>query len=239
MSAGQVINIEGIICPLEVDVIFNEWYDEEYIPNNMKFKGLIGLTRSKLVRSTAGGTTSEYPQYLTTFRFGDIAAFKEWNASPELAKASKNWADVCAKKGVRFIWRAQYETLKSWKNTPPYFVTTLVATVVPPEGDSRFDSWYSDKHIPELLEFKELQGAIRYRFASSSRPSIETSLEYELKEYPKYLTYYYFEDVPGAEAYDTSPEREVATQGWLKIVKETGVERVWRAQYMAMRTWQK
>ena len=239
MDAGQVINIEGFICPPEVDVVFNEWYDEEYIPNNMKFKGLTGLTRSKLVRSTAGGTISEYPQYLTTFRFGDIAAFNEWNASPELAKASKNWADVCAKESVRFLWRAQYETLKSWKSTPPSFVTTLVATIVPPEGDARFDAWYSDTHLPDLLKFKELQGAIRYRFAGSSRPSRETSFEYELKEYPKYLTYFYFEDVPGAEAYDTSPEREVATQDFFRIIEETGVERVWRAQYIPMRTWQK
>ena len=154
MASVPVISIEGFICPPEADVVFNQWYDEEYIPANMKFKGLTELTRSKLVRGTAGGTTSEYPRYLTTLRFGDIDAFKKWNASSELAKASKNWAGVCARKGVRFVWRAQYETLKTWQNTSPSLVTTLVATVVPPAGDARFDSWYSDKHVPDLLKYK-------------------------------------------------------------------------------------
>ena len=102
MDAGQVINIEGFICPPEVDVVFNEWYDEEYIPNNMKFKGLIEVTRYRLVRFTDYATVKDYPQYFTTYKFRDLATFEVWNASPELTAASEDIRELFARLGVDF-----------------------------------------------------------------------------------------------------------------------------------------
>ena len=117
---------------------------------------------------------------------------EQWSMSVGVIESGRKWMETGIKKGVRYIWRAQYEVLKNWNSTHPDLVITIVATVVPPEGDSRFDSWYSDTHIPDLLKFKELQGATRCRFYN--RLSDEISSQYELKEYPKYLTFYYFVD---------------------------------------------
>ena len=241
MKAKHVINIAGTVCPPEADEVFNKWYDEKHIPVNMEFNGLIGVTRYKIVRSTDYAIVKEYPQYLTTYEFKDSATFEAWNASPELAAATEGAPELFAKLGVDLLWRVQYESIKSWEATPPLSVITIVGTQCPPETETRFDTWYSDKHIPDLLKFKGLEGVTRYKLASSSFLAVKltSTLEVKAKEFPKYLTFYYFKDVPNAEAYDTSPERDATLEEWSGVVKETGVSVLWRAQYEPMRTWQR
>lgn len=239
MKAKQVINIAGTVCPREVDEAFNKWYDEKHIPINMKFKGLIGATRYRIVCSNSHAIIKEYPQYFTTYRFKDLSTFEAWNSSPELLAASEDWPEACVKKGVKVLWRVQYESMKTWGNTPALSVISIVGIQCPPETEARFDAWYNEKHIPELLKFKGLQGVTRYQFASSRSLDINITADIKVKEYPKYLTFYHFKDVPTAEAYETSPELAAAYEDGLNVVKKTGVLVIWQAKYEPMRTWQR
>jgi len=242
MKAEHVINIAGTVCPPEADEVFNKWYDEKHIPINMKFKGLIAVTRYRIVRSTEYATVKDYPQYLTTYKFKDLANFEVWNTSPELAAASEDIPRLFTEIGVDLLWRVQYESIRTWQNTPSLSVITIVGTQCPPEIEGRFDTWYSEKHIPDLLKFKRLDGVTRYRLASSRGLAIKIAdeiPEFKAREYPKYLTFYYFKDVPTAEAYETSPERSATLEEWLDVVKEMGVSVLWRAQYEPMRTWRR
>ena len=242
MNAKHAINIAGTTCPAESDKDFNEWYDETHIPRNMKFKGLVGVTRYQLVRLTDSAAGRKYPRFMTPYKFKDLATFTAWNASPELREASEGSADLFARLGVEFVWRAQYESIESWGSNPPASAITLVGTQCPAEKEPRFSRWCIEKHIPDLLKFRGLQGATLYRLASavgraikgtSSVPSARGS------EYPKYLTFYYFKDIPTADAYDASPGRKATHGDWLGMVKEAGVSVFWRVQYKPMRTWQR
>ncbi|MFC2066145.1 hypothetical protein ACFLUO_03655 [Chloroflexota bacterium] len=239
MEAKHLINVSGILCPPETDAAFNKWHEEDHIPNNMKFKGLDAATRYKLVGATDDADTEEYPDYVAIYRFKDYATFLEWNASPELQEARKNLYEVCIKGGTEMQWRAQYESIRSWQSTPPLSAINIVGVQCPPEGEVRFDAWYSEKHIPDLLKFKGLEGVIRYKLGSSVNLGAKTHREVKVKEYPKYLTFYYFKDVPTAEAYDTSPERMSVRDDWRNMQKETGAQHLWRVRYKPIRTWQR
>ena len=118
MEAKHVINISGTVCPPGADGFLNKWYDEKHIPANMKFKELIGVTRYKIVRPTRSTPVKEYPQYLAMYRFKDLSTFEAWNASPELAAGSEDFPEVLTKIGAEVLWRVQYESIKTWRNTP-------------------------------------------------------------------------------------------------------------------------
>jgi len=241
MKAKHIINIAGTRCPPAGDQEFNRWYDEIHIPVNMKFGGLIGVTRYKLARFTDYATVKDYPQYFTTYEFKDLATWQAWNSSPELAEASEGVPDLFARLSVELLWRVQYECMGTWRNTPTFSVVTIVGTTCPPETEEKFDKWYSEKHIPDLLKFKGLEGAARFKLAGSQFLAVKLSgtVERKATEYPKFLTFYYFKDKKTADAYDTSPERDATLNEWHDIVKETGLSVPWRAQYEPMRTWQR
>ncbi len=232
----------GTTCPPEADKDFNQWYDETYIPMNLKFKGLMEITRYQFMRFTDNVVVKKYPRYIATFKFKDLATFTAWNASRELMEAAEGSSDLFARLGVDFVWRVQYEAIKTWENTPSLSVITMNGTQCPPETQARFNQWYNERHVPHLLKFKGLQGAIRYQLAGALGQAVKgksTVPLAQIKEYPKYLAFYHFKDVPTADAFDTSPERAAVHEDWLEVVKETGVYVFWRAQYKPMRTWQR
>jgi antibiotic biosynthesis monooxygenase (ABM) superfamily enzyme len=240
METQHVINIAGTTCPPKSEGEFNKWYDEKHIPLNMKFNGLMEATRYQLVRFTDTAVFKNYPRYMTPYKFKDLATFKAWNTSPELAKATEGASELWAKWGVDFIWRVQYEHIKSWGSTSPNSVVTLVATSA--RLEEPYDRWYSDKHIPDLLKFKGLQGAARYQLASTVGLAVKGVGKVptpQPQEYPKYFTFYYFKDTAAADAYDTSPERNATLDEWFGVVKDYGITVLWRAQYKPMRSWQR
>ena len=106
-------------------------------------------------------------------------------------------------------------------------VIQIVGTDCPLEAEEKFNTWYNERHIPDLLKFKKLKRVTRYK---NLHPD---------GEYPKFLTIYEFENRQAFEEYDTSPEQTTAREDWLRISKETGAEVVWRVQYEVIKTWQR
>ncbi|MDO8568200.1 MAG: hypothetical protein Q7R57_05740, partial [Dehalococcoidales bacterium] len=131
----HIINIAGTICPPKIDPQFQKWYDEWHIPQNMKFKGLQGVTRYKFAALGGDATIKEYPGYLAIYRFKDFEAFKAWNASPELQVARQHYEELKAG-GVELWWRVQYQSIKSWKDTSPMSLINVVGLQCGPEGEA-------------------------------------------------------------------------------------------------------
>ena len=104
-------------------------------------------------------------------------------------------------------------------------VILIVGTQCPPEAEESFNTWYNEKHIPDVLQFKGVKKATRYKIASGD------------KEYPKFLAVYEFKSQQAFEEYETSPVRAAVGKDWLRISKEKGAEMMWRVRYEAIRTW--
>ena len=104
----------------------------------------------------------------------------------------------------------------------------IVGTQPRPEVDEKFNTWYSETHIPMLLKFRGLKEATRYKRIS------------ENEEYPKYLTMYKFESQKDFEAYD-EPSSEVAAarEEMKRTWKEGEFEVKWRVQYEPIKTWKR
>ena len=106
-------------------------------------------------------------------------------------------------------------------------VLHIVGTECPSEMEDQFDKWYSDKHVPELLEFKGVNRVTRYRNLHNG------------EEYTKFLTIYEFGKREDFEAYFTSSIRANAAEDWGKIQNELGASLKWSVQFEMIKTWQR
>ena len=95
-----------------------------------------------------------------------------------------------------------------------------------PEFEEEFNKWYSEKHIPMLLETGEIRRVTRYKRSGDD------------KDYPRYLAVYEFENQEAFDRYNASPKLAVAAEDARQTFKEGEVERRWRVQYEAMGTWE-
>jgi uncharacterized protein (TIGR02118 family) len=104
------VNIVTTQCQPEDDRKFNEWYNNVHIPMLMKFKGLEGATRYKVLVGPG-----EPIQYSAVYYFTNKDAFEAFVPSQERAAAVKDmeitWGDK-----IKIVGRQQLEHLKDWKN---------------------------------------------------------------------------------------------------------------------------
>ena len=106
-------------------------------------------------------------------------------------------------------------------------VIHVVGTECPTEAEEKFDTWYSDRHVPDLLKFKKLKKVTRLK---ALKPD---------GEYPMFLTFYEFDDRQAFEEYFISPERSTAAEDFARIQKELDVSVKWSVQYETIKTWQR
>jgi len=109
METKSLIHMIGTRCQPEVEEKFNIWYDQTHIPMLLKFNGLKGVTRYKLLKDG-----EEYPEYLVIYEFDSRQAFEAYETSPELAAALDEMRETWRDGGWEMIWRVQYEAMKTW-----------------------------------------------------------------------------------------------------------------------------
>lgn len=115
-------------------------------------------------------------------------------------------------------------------------VILITGTKCTPEGKDKFDKWYSDKHIPDLMNgFPGIKRATRYEIAGAGGQAQKPGV----KDYPTYITIYEFDSMKDFEAYDVSPQVAPFQQEAKKVLAETGTQIMWRVQYEFMKTWKK
>ena len=119
-------------------------------------------------------------------------------------------------------------------------VINVTGTRCPPKGLAKFDKWYSENHIPDMMGvFPKLRKAIRYKLVGTS--SIEKFKISGAKqpEYPMFITLYEFDSKKDFDDFNTDPVLNASREDWVKIAKETGAEVVFRAQYEYMKTFER
>ena len=167
-----------------------------------------------------------------------MATFEECNASPELSAASEGLPGLFAGMGVEILCRVQYESTKTWGIASALSVINTIGIQCPPETEAKLETYYDAMQISSALKFKRIEGVDRCKFAGSSNHATGRKLaNIKVKEYPKYLIFYYYRDLPTFEKWNTSPECVVVRESWLNVSKETGASILWQAQYEPMRTW--
>ncbi|MBI2870030.1 MAG: EthD family reductase [Chloroflexi bacterium] len=110
MDAAPVIHIAATECAPEVEAKFNRWYNEVHVPMSLKFEGMKGVTRYRLITRTEG-----HPRYLSICSFESKAAFDAYEASPERAAAFEEMSRAWQSGGFEIKWRLQYEMIKAWR----------------------------------------------------------------------------------------------------------------------------
>jgi uncharacterized protein (TIGR02118 family) len=109
MKAPRVTTIVAIDCGPEDEKKYNKWYEEVHIPMLMKFKGLLGVTRYRMLGE---GTN---PKYLTMLEFESKEDYEAYEKSPELAAARAESRETWKDKPLPLRWRVPYELLRTWK----------------------------------------------------------------------------------------------------------------------------
>jgi hypothetical protein len=118
-------------------------------------------------------------------------------------------------------------------------IINIVGTVCFPDKEERFNQWYNEKHIPDLMKFKGIKKVTRYKMIGAAEGPREHPLPpVGAKDgYPKYIAIYEFEDLETFEKYDHSSEAAAARRDGDAETKEIGVQHFWRVQYETIKVW--
>lgn len=104
-------------------------------------------------------------------------------------------------------------------------VINIIGTTSSPEGEEKFNSWYNEKHIPDLLKLKMIKSVRRFK------------LKGEFSDYPKFLAIYEFENLQQYDKFIKSPEVALARKDIEKIFEEVDGKFLWRVQYEEIESW--
>lgn len=111
MEKSPIINIVGICCRKEDETRFNKWYNETHVPMLLKFKGMKGASRHKIISESA-----DYPTYLAVYHFDSMEDYEAFLKSPERAAAQEEMRSTWPG-GLDIKLRLQYELIKRWEQT--------------------------------------------------------------------------------------------------------------------------
>ena len=112
-------------------------------------------------------------------------------------------------------------------------IINLVGIECPLETEDKFDTWYNEKHIPDLIKFKGMKSVTQYKFMGTA----EEKIYGDGSALPKFLTVYEFESQKDFEEYEASAVLAAAREDALQIFKDTGASVIIRAQYESIKTW--
>ena len=110
-------------------------------------------------------------------------------------------------------------------------VIKVIEMQCPPELEEEWNTWYNEKHVPQVIKFKGFKRATRYKIAYG--------ILGDEGKYPNYLTVYEFENRQAAEAYEPSPEHSANRADFDNDWARRGVKIKRRVHYEFIETWQK
>ena len=114
-------------------------------------------------------------------------------------------------------------------------VIHFVGLHCPPDQEVKFNKWYNEKHVPDLLKVKGVRRVARYQIVTPGRryPGFPDT------KYPNYLAIWEFDNQEAFEAYEASPELTEGRKDASTVQPELGYERMWRVEYKALQTWER
>jgi len=103
-----------------------------------------------------------------------------------------------------------------------------------PDQEEKFNQWYNERHIPDLLKFKGVRRVTRYKTLTH----FKTRDGYPDVQYPSYLAIYEFENQQTLEAFEASPELAEAAREARETWADDSYERMWWLRFKALKTWE-
>jgi hypothetical protein len=171
--------------PGPVDVAeFNDWYDNEHVPNRLAVPGFGAVARYQAADSGS-------PEWLATYEIApgtlDTPAYQAlWeNQSEREARIMSSVATL-----DRFLYSPVYDSGYVNGFAPgPAPVVMPVPMSMPPEHVADMEAWYAQEHIPMLLAVPGWRRARRYVLSSGTGPvylslhEIDSHTAFETPEY--------------------------------------------------------
>lgn len=109
MAGKYILNIVATGCQPKDEERFNKWYNEVHIPMLLKYKGVIGAARYKIVNETA-----QQPKYIALYKFASQKDCDGLSKSPEFAAAIKEMRESWGN-GIEIKYAANYELIQEWE----------------------------------------------------------------------------------------------------------------------------
>lgn len=155
---GKTVLFSEMSPPLDLEAEFNEWYDTEHIPLRMAVPGFVSAQRYK--------TEDDLRNYLAVYEMSSAENLKSQeydvvkNQPSELTK--KMLGSVSG--FTRYIGVCLGEQWQSGLDDPLSHAQYIYAVFfsVPQEDQADFDGWYSEDHVPVLLECSDWVGTRRF-----------------------------------------------------------------------------
>jgi hypothetical protein len=89
---------------------YNDWYTDKHIPDMFACKFMKKATRYKVAGEIPGAA-----KYLTIYEFNSKEDYEEFNKSPELDGAKKDFDETSGKVGFVMKWVGAYDLIKTWE----------------------------------------------------------------------------------------------------------------------------
>jgi conserved hypothetical protein len=191
------------LASAEKEAEFNDWYNNIHVPFLLEIPGIISAARYQAVVSEPGQA-----KYLAIYEFDNVLAIEPSLKSPQIAEATedlfKNWGSHLGEvKGISLA----YQPIGLSAGQKP--LLTLAANIAKLENEFAFNSWYEQKHLPEMLAVPGVESGARYHVLVAQEP-----------EQAKYLTLYELESLDHVEAVLASPEFAAAKSDYLTKIQE-------------------
>lgn len=205
MTIGAVLFSEMTPCA-DWETDFNDWYDTEHIPIRMAAPGFVGAQRYKRVDGEGylAVYDMETPQALQT------ETYKHIKSQPS-ARTSRMLKDVNG--FTRYTGK-----LLSWQTQPALDESNLLQSetlysvffTVPADRRDDFEAWYTQDHVPALLDEPAWLGCRRYEIVDGA-PETFTHMALHHLASPDAL------ESPARAAARATPWRaRLASQDWFK-----------------------
>lgn len=150
---------------------FNAWYDREHIPLRMAVPGFIGAQRYR--DTGTDGYLAIYDMTAVSVLTSNAYAAVKNNPSATTTRMLKSVTGFTRYTGELASWQVRDGVADAELLASPIAYSVLFA--VPAGRQAEFDDWYTQDHVPTLLEEPAWLGCRRYRIVSGD-PGLFTHL---------------------------------------------------------------
>ncbi len=163
MSLGKTVLFSEMSPPSEFEHEFNDWYDEEHIPLRMAVPGFVSAQRYLAEDGNRN--------YLAVYEMSDSGNLK----SPEYLQVKNVPSDLTKKmlgsvsgfsRYIGNLLGEKWQTVQQEPIAESHYIYAVFFNV-PDEEKAEFDAWYSQDHVPILLECPDWIGIRRFEVIDS------------------------------------------------------------------------
>lgn len=148
--------------PPELEDEFNEWYDEEHIPQRL---ALPGFGRALRYRETEGER-----RYLAVYEIDDMAVLSTPEYQRLKQEPGERTARMLASVSGFTRYLCDHVSTEGVESTPHRYLS-VVAFAVPEAEHAVVDDWYETEHSEMLLRAQDWLRVRRYEVGSGDGPS--------------------------------------------------------------------